>query len=1120
MKPRPHLWTVVAGPLLGLFLGLGTNRVPSLWGDDAAGRPGRLLLRDGGWVTGEWLVHGGPARDDGTAEAARDAGPAEAARDDGGPGQILWASPALQQPLRVDFDRVRRIAVGQEDAMEEDATGEDATEAGGDEFGFDLGRRGRIFGRLKWITPEAVVIETPLQQWRIPRETLTQMVRSSPERRQVRFASLDEPERVEPWSFDGEGNRLDWTQPAISQRPIDPRNRQAIADALSIPETLLPEDDLAGLIEKIRKEAGRYVDLGLSERSLVRLDIRWQDVPELDIAVGIDHRHEDYLGGFRLQVWDGELVLFRELANDVRLVPLLSSKSFAGSRHWSLMIDLDPTRGRVAVHDASGNLLGEIVVPADDDAWGSGVRLWTGERTRVTSLSAESDAWSSLQNRDFRLPVPPPLVRLTSGRAIAGTVARYDAGEPQVGLSQAENDEAAAANAAAAGSAVTGRDRERATPAAIEFKRWDQWLLRDTAIDSFETAPSTPAGDGGSWRVVTADGWRLNGNAFKVRDRAIELGVWEIDDPIRIPLDRVRSIVWAETPKAAEGAIQKGSGARPIDRQTGEETDGTVGEETGGETAALGRLTADGLSLWGRIASADESPPGNGLPWSVAGSPRPVRLKPHIAAQVVFPARISAWPREQPTAKPAARGGAVRVEAEQVVLGGGLIGGIFGGGGGMRRVVIANQKGSRTSSDPPAAESRVLFLRSGDTIPAEVTSIDASGVHFDSPTIDQGFVPHERVRSVILRELDRPKQIDTKTRDRLLLIPRAARDDPPTHLVCSTSGDFVRGRLESLDDRFVRMEVRLESLRIPRDRVAQIFWLHPPEPNERGDDRAIAASGGDPAATDGRVRPGRPVAGPGEVNDLRGPSYDQDGRNGGAAPLRMQAWRGDGTRLSFEFRDCVDGTTILGFDPDLGDCQVRVGELDRLLIGAAISDVPPGSAFADWRPRHAPLPKAFLPGQQAGDAAGDDGIRSAMVGQEAPPFELETLAGPRYRLADARGKVVVLDFWASWCGPCIQAMPVIDEVTREFDADEVSLVAVNLQEEPQTVRATLERLGLEPTVVLDRRGAVAESYGVTAIPQTVIVGPDGKIARLYVGSHASLAESLREAIRELLDATK
>ena len=111
--------------------------------------------------------------------------------------------------------------------------------------------------------------------------------------------------------------------------------------------------------------------------------------------------------------------------------------------------------------------------------------------------------------------------------------------------------------------------------------------------------------------------------------------------------------------------------------------------------------------------------------------------------------------------------------------------------------------------------------------------------------------------------------------------------------------------------------------------------------------------------------------------------------------------------------------------------------------------------------------------------------------------------------------MVVLEFWATWCGPCMQSMPLVDEVVREFADRGVELLAVNMEEQPEQIKAMLERHKLKVPVALDRDGVVAAKYAVTAIPQTVVIDRDGKVARLFVGGGKKTAESLRTAIQEL-----
>ena len=171
--------------------------------------------------------------------------------------------------------------------------------------------------------------------------------------------------------------------------------------------------------------------------------------------------------------------------------------------------------------------------------------------------------------------------------------------------------------------------------------------------------------------------------------------------------------------------------------------------------------------------------------------------------------------------------------------------------------------------------------------------------------------------------------------------------------------------------------------------------------------------------------------------------------------------------------------------------------------------------FHQWKLRPAPEP---LPTPEEGaDPGASEGLESVLVGKPAPPIELDFLDGKKFRLTDHKNKVVVLDFWASWCGPCLQTMPQVDKVVAEFAEQGVKLVAINLEETPDRVRTALERLKLEMTDALDRDRRVAERYGATSIPQTVIIDREGKVARLFVGGGPRFDALLRQALKSVLE---
>lgn len=136
-------------------------------------------------------------------------------------------------------------------------------------------------------------------------------------------------------------------------------------------------------------------------------------------------------------------------------------------------------------------------------------------------------------------------------------------------------------------------------------------------------------------------------------------------------------------------------------------------------------------------------------------------------------------------------------------------------------------------------------------------------------------------------------------------------------------------------------------------------------------------------------------------------------------------------------------------------------------------------------------------------------------GQKAPEVNLPLLDGDRFRLSNHRGQIVILDFWASWCAPCMQAMPKVDALVAEFDEQAIQLVTVNLNDSDGQIRRSLKRLNIRPEVAMDLDGVIAERYQVQAIPQLVVIRPDGSVATVFVGGGDAMIGRLRELLTEL-----
>ena len=113
--------------------------------------------------------------------------------------------------------------------------------------------------------------------------------------------------------------------------------------------------------------------------------------------------------------------------------------------------------------------------------------------------------------------------------------------------------------------------------------------------------------------------------------------------------------------------------------------------------------------------------------------------------------------------------------------------------------------------------------------------------------------------------------------------------------------------------------------------------------------------------------------------------------------------------------------------------------------------------------------------------------------------------------------MVVLDFWATWCGPCVRGLPILQKVTSSFDSSKVRLVAMNQGENKKTINQFLKSKKLSQlTVALDKSNTVGKSYMVGGIPQTVVIDPKGLVRFVHVGFGANTGEQLRKEIKELL----
>ncbi len=144
-------------------------------------------------------------------------------------------------------------------------------------------------------------------------------------------------------------------------------------------------------------------------------------------------------------------------------------------------------------------------------------------------------------------------------------------------------------------------------------------------------------------------------------------------------------------------------------------------------------------------------------------------------------------------------------------------------------------------------------------------------------------------------------------------------------------------------------------------------------------------------------------------------------------------------------------------------------------------------------------------------------IASISLAQEtAPDFTLKSNSGENIRLAEQRGKVVMLNFWATWCAPCRKEMPLLDDLYNRYNAAGFELYGVNVEPESEPANKMAKEMGLNFPILYDTDSKVSRLYNVDAMPTTVVIDRDGNIRYVNRGYRDGDEEKYREQIRELI----
>ena len=765
-----------------------------------------------------------------------------------------------------------------------------------------------------------------------------------------------------------------------------------------------------------RKGACLARNFDLPAQVSIEVELSWTGQPEFVLVLGTGRETSEHAP--RFEVWDRDLVFLCETEEGADLASVQAITAGEGRCHF--LVCLDQQRNQATVFSADGRRLADVKTGfRRSPTRKTGGLLPVLQQALVAPTSTKAE------------PSAKPGIRLTNHRGSLRVeqlrIMRWD-GQPPRDVPP-DQSRLHRADGSSVSGAVQGFDARASEFLIAENDRVTRIRADDVGSIELSAPGKVPPRD---IRAVLHDGTRLSGKLGKVAGGRLWLECSGVAEPVSVPVSELQTLVALEssqTPSSVQGRV--------------------------------GRLEMENLKLHGCLLDANNGPGANCLVWQPQGSTTASPLKRGIPGRIVY--------RDPPPPAPVPQATRTRVLQVQPAQGGGFLGQFV-------RVLVGNGPGTASPPQPPRPVPS-LYLRTGDAIPCQVKQIDERGVTFQSSVFDATFVPHDKIRAVELENPSSDTKINKAKRDRLLTLPRMQKDDPPTHLIRSTKGDYLRARLIEMDDKTLAVEVRAETRRLPRESVTRIIWLH----HEESGGDALKANGEDASTA-----------------------------------TRVQAVRDNGIRLTF-LPEKLNSATLCGTSDVLGACRVALADIDQLILGSAIEQAATGLPYQRWKLQQAIEPK-FAGGD--GEQGGRPGEESALVGKPAPDFELATLDGQRFRLSGQRGKVVVLDFWATWCGPCIQTLPQIVRVAKECEDQNVLLVAVNLQETPEAITKALERLKLKMTVALDSDGVVAQQYAAVAIPQTVIIDSAGNVAGLFVGGGPQYGDQVRDALRSVLGPAK
>jgi peroxiredoxin len=134
----------------------------------------------------------------------------------------------------------------------------------------------------------------------------------------------------------------------------------------------------------------------------------------------------------------------------------------------------------------------------------------------------------------------------------------------------------------------------------------------------------------------------------------------------------------------------------------------------------------------------------------------------------------------------------------------------------------------------------------------------------------------------------------------------------------------------------------------------------------------------------------------------------------------------------------------------------------------------------------------------------------------APDFTLKSQKNGNLKLSELRGKVVLINFWASWCGPCRQEMPILDELYRHYRPLDFTILGVNVEQNSDDAKSLLKDVPVTFPILFDTENKISKLYDVKGMPSTVLVDRDGNIRYIHMGYQPGVEAEYQTQIRALI----